>query len=101
MISLAPETIDAFDVQVKDDSLSVELADGRKISVPLGWYPRLAHATPAERADWKLIGSGSGIHWPAVDEDVSIAGLVAGRASAESQASLQRWLAGRGAATEI
>ena len=99
MISLAPETIAPVDVQVTEDSLSVELADGRNISVPLGWYPRLAHATPAERADWKLIGSG--IHGPAVDEDVSIAGLVAGRASAESQASLQRWLAGRGAATEI
>ena len=95
MISSATETIAAVDVEVTDDSLSVELADGRNISVPLGWYPRLAQATPLERGDWQLTGGGSGIHWPAVDEDVSIAGLLAGRPSAESQASLQRWLAGR------
>ena len=96
MISLAPESIVAVGVKVTDDSLSVELADGRHVSVPLGWYPRLAHATPAERGVWQFTGGGSGIHWPAVDEDLSIAGLVAGRPSTESQASLRRWLAGRG-----
>lgn len=95
MISLAPEPIAAVDVQVTDDTLSVELADGRQVSLPLGWYPRLAHATPAERGEWQFTGGGSGIHWPAVDEDLSIAGLLAGRPSVESQASLQRWLASR------
>ena len=95
MISLAPESIVAVDVKVTDESLSVELADGRNVTVPLGWYPRLVHATPAERGVWQFTGGGSGIHWPAVDEDLSIAGLVAGRPSTESQASLQRWLAGR------
>ena len=100
MISLALESVAAVDVRVTDDALSVELADGRNVSVPLGWYPRLAHATPAERGTWKFTGGGSGIHWPAVDEDLSVAGLVAGRPSAESQASLRRWLAGRGSRTQ-
>jgi Protein of unknown function (DUF2442) len=95
MISLAPESSVAVDLQITVDSLSVELADGRQICVPLGWYPRLSHATPEECAEWQFVGGGSGIHWPALDEDVSIAGLIAGRSSAESQASLQRWLASR------
>jgi hypothetical protein len=84
-------------VSVTDDALIVELADGRTLSVPLAWYPRLLHATPAERAQWRWIGAGQGIHWPALDEDVSIESLLLGRASGESQASLQRWLAQRGA----
>lgn len=84
-------------VEVSDDTLSVELADGRTIAVPLAWYPRLAHATAEERASWRLLGGGRGIHWPAVDEDVSVANLLAGQPSAESQPSFKKWLAGRAA----
>jgi hypothetical protein len=82
----------AVDVAVSDDALSVELADGRTVSVPLAWFPRLLHGTPAERADWRLIGRGQGIHWAALDEDISVEGLLAGRPSQESQQSLGRWL---------
>jgi hypothetical protein len=85
-------------VVVTDESLVVELLDGRTLTVPLIWFPRLVHATPAERAQWRLIGHGEGIHWPALDEDISVDALVAGRRSLESQASLKRWLAARGAA---
>lgn len=86
----------ARDVKLSDDSLTVDLADGRTIGVPLAWFPRLTHATPAERAKWRLIGGGSGIHWPDLDEDISVASLLAGRRSAESAESLRRWLADRG-----
>jgi hypothetical protein len=79
-------------VAVTDDSLTVDLTDGRTISVPLAWYPRLMHGTPRERNNWQLIGSGEGIHWPDLDEDLSVEGLLLGRASGESQTSLQRWL---------
>ncbi len=79
---------------VTDDTLTVELSDGRSVSVPLAWYPRLLHATAAERLKWRLIAQGEGIHWPDVDEDISVSSLIAGRPSAESAASLQRWLAG-------
>lgn len=85
----------AIDVTVTEDTLTVDLSDGRTVSVPLAWYPRLLHATPAERDSWRLIAHGEGIHWPAVDEDISIASLIAGRPSAESAASLQRWLSRR------
>jgi hypothetical protein len=80
---------------VSDDTLSVELADGRTIAVPVAWYPRLAHGTADERASWRLIGGGQGIHWPALDEDISVANLLAGQPSAESQRSFKKWLAGR------
>jgi hypothetical protein len=82
-------------VEVTEDALTVDLEDGRTISVPLAWYPRLLHATPAERSHWRLIGRGEGIHWPDLDEDVSVEGLLAGRASGEGQSSLQRWLTAR------
>jgi len=85
----------ADNIRVNDDSLLVELSDGRAISVPIVWFPRLAHATPIERGRWRLIGKGEGIHWEALDEDVSVEGLLAGRPSGESQASLKRWLDGR------
>lgn len=85
----------ATSLTVNDDSLSVELADGRTIAAPLAWYPRLLHATPEERNSWRLIGGGRGIHWPAVDEDISVANLLTGRPSAESQSSFKKWLAGR------
>jgi len=73
----------------------VELADGRTIAAPLAWYPRLAHATTEERSSWRLIGRGRGVHWSAVDEDVSVANLLAGHPSAESQESFKKWLANR------
>jgi uncharacterized protein DUF2442 len=79
-------------VSVADDVLAVELVDGRTISVPVAWYPRLAHGNARERDHWRLIGQGEGIHWPDLDEDISVDGLLAGRQSGESQASLQRWL---------
>lgn len=79
-------------MSVTDNALTVELADGRTISVPLAWYPRLLHGTPEERNHWRLIGRGEGIHWADLDEDVGIEGLLAGRQSGESQRSLKRWL---------
>lgn len=82
-------------VTVSDDALIVELDDGRTLSTPLGWYPRLAHSTPAERKRWRLVGQGIGIHWEDLDEDISIEGLLLGRRSGESQRSLQRWLEAR------
>jgi hypothetical protein len=82
-------------VSVTSDALSVELRDGRTISAPLAWFPRLLHATKAERDNLRLIGGGEGVHWPDLDEDVSVEGLIAGRPSAESARSLKRWLAGR------
>src|SRR5438874_1822137 len=85
----------AADVAVNEDTLSVELADGRTIAAPLAWYPRLAHASAEERGSWRLLGGGRGIHWPALDEDISVSNLLAGQPSAESQSSFKRWLAGR------
>lgn len=85
----------AIDVFITDDTLSVELSDGRTLSVPLEWYPRLVHVTPEERDRWRLIAHGHGIHWDDLDEDISVEGLIAGKPSGESQASLARWLAGR------
>jgi uncharacterized protein DUF2442 len=82
-------------VQVTDDALIVELADGRSISAPLAWYPRLFQGTPTERAHFRFIGGGEGIHWPDLDEDISVEGIVAGHPSGESQRSLQKWLESR------
>ncbi len=83
-------------VTVTDDVLTVDLSDGRTISVPLAWFPRLSHGTATEREKWRLIGSGEGVHWPDLDEDISIESLLAGRRSGETQDSLRRWLQGRG-----
>ena len=85
----------ALDVSVTDDTLTVDLADGRTLSVPLAWYPRLLHGKPQERRNWRLIGDGVGIHWPDLDEDISIEGMLLGRRSGERQDSLQRWLDAR------
>jgi hypothetical protein len=85
----------AVDAYLTEDTLSVDLSDGRTISVPLGWYPRLEHARPEERAKWRLIGKGKGIHWEALDEDISVEGLLAGKPSGESQTSLKKWLQSR------
>ena len=79
-------------VVVTEDTLTVELADGRALSIPLAWFPRLLHGNPQERNNWRLIGGGYGIHWPDVDEDLSVEGLLAGRRSGESQRSFKRWL---------
>ena len=87
----------AQDVSVTDDMLEIRLTDGRTISAPLAWYPRLQHGSAAERGDWRLIGRGEGIHWPALDEDISVANVLAGKASGESQTSLQKWLKSRAA----
>jgi hypothetical protein len=83
---------------LSDDSLVADLADGRTISVPLAWFPRLAHRTATERANWRLIGRGEGVHWPDLDEDVSVESLLAGRRSGETQESLRRWLERRASA---
>ena len=85
----------ATQVEVGEDTLTVELDDGRTIAAPLAWYPRLAHASAEERGAWRLLGGGRGIHWPALDEDISVANLLAGQPSAESQSSFKKWLAGR------
>ena len=82
----------ATSVEVKEHTLSFDLSDGRTIVAPLAWFPRLNHGTPAERGNWRLIGEGQGAHWPELDEDISIEGLLLGRPSGESQASLARWL---------
>lgn len=76
--------------------LVVEMADGRVLWVPLDWYPRLLHGTPQERERCEIIAGGEGIHWPDLDEDLSVEGLLAGRRSGESATSLDRWLRARG-----
>ena len=82
-------------VRVTDDTLTVELVDGRTVSAPVTWFPRLAHATADERSNWRLVGRGEGIHWPDLDEDISVDSLLKGLASGETQASLDRWLKSR------
>ena len=79
-------------VSVTDESLTVDLADGRTISVPIAWYPRLSHGRPEERNKWQLIGNGKGIHWPDLDEDISVENIVFGQPSGESQKSFANWL---------
>jgi len=87
--------VTAQNVRVTNDSLTVDLADGRTITVPLAWFPRLENGTPAECDNWRFIGNRGGIHWPDLDEDISVASLLAGRRSGESQTSLRRWLQNR------
>ncbi len=89
--------VKAQHVVVSDESLTVELEDGRTISVPLGWYPRLIDGTSEERSQWKFITNGEGIHWTDLDEDISVHNLLAGQPSAESQSSLKKWLEQRAA----
>jgi hypothetical protein len=85
----------ARSVTVSEDALTVDLVDGRTILVPLVWYPRLWHGTPEERNHFELFGDGMYIHWPDLDEDLTVAGLLAGRRSEESPQSLKNWLEGR------
>ena len=82
----------AQSVSLTADALTVDLADGRTITVPLAWFPRLTHGTDAERGNWRLIGGGEGIHWPDLDEDIRVESLLAGRRSQETSESLDRWL---------
>jgi hypothetical protein len=97
MSSLATEIEEARarSVQVSDDALTVDLVDGRTVIVPLGWYPRLWNATPEERNHLEVFGDGVYIHWPDLDEDLTVAGLLAGRHSGESPKSLKKWLENR------
>jgi len=85
----------AENVTVTKHTLKVELADGRAIEAPLAWYPRLLHGTAKERSRWRLIGSGEGIHWPDLDEDISVENVLLGHPSGESQRSFKKWLEAR------
>lgn len=85
----------ACSVRVDDLELSADLADGRTITVPTAWFPRLAHASESERSKWRIIGGGHGIHWPDLDEDISVESLLTGRRSRESDGSLRKWLENR------
>jgi len=85
-------SVKAQNVVVSEDALTVDLSDGRTISAPLAWYPRLLNGTPPERHNWRLIGNGEGMHWPDLDEDISVENLIFGKPSGESQRSFQRWL---------
>ena len=91
-LKIEPREARAQNVSISDDTLTVELQDGRTVSAPIAWYPRLLHGTPAERKNWRLIGGGFGIHWPNLDEDISVEGLLKGYPSNESPTSIQRWL---------
>ena len=91
MSTLVAETR-AQNLVVTEDNLIVDLSDGRSISVPLAWFPRLLHGTAEERNNWRWIGDGEGIHWPDLDEDISVENLLLGKASGESQDSFRRWL---------
>lgn len=94
----------AQNVDVTDDTLTVDLTDGRTIAVPLTWYPRLLYGMPEEQKVWQLIGEGEGIHWPELDEDLSVKSIIFGHPSGESQRSLKKWLdrrAEQGKATKL
>ena len=80
---------------VTADTLELELADGRTIAAPLAWYPRLLHGNSRERDNWQLVGAGEGIHWPDLDEDISVENVILGKPSGESQHSFKRWLDAR------
>lgn len=85
----------ARSARVTEEALEVELVDGRTIIVPLVWYPRLWYGTPQERERFEIFGDGAYLHWPALDEDLTVAGLLAGQRSGESPQSLRKWLASR------
>src|SRR5713101_5855898 len=93
--SVATETAAAKNVRVTDRALVVELRDGRVVSAPLRWYPRLAEGSPRERRRWELLGPGIGIHWPDLDEDISIERLLQRRPAGDGPTSLDRWRASR------
>ena len=95
-----PQIARAVRATVSKDALAVDLADGRTVIAPLAWYPRLLHANAQERKHWRLIGGGEGIHWPDLDEDISVEALLVGKPSGETQRSLGRWLAARAGANK-
>lgn len=82
----------AVDVRVSDEALRVVLSDGRELIVPISWFPRLSHAVPEDRQIWELIGQGHGIHWPELDEDISVDNLLLGQPSGEGARSFARWI---------
>ena len=82
----------AVNIVLDDAHVSFELADGRVVSAPIAWYPRLLNGTVAERNEWRLIAGGRGVHWPALEEDISVENLLNGQPSGESQTSLKKWL---------
>jgi hypothetical protein len=86
-------------IEITADTLSADLTDGRTVSVPLSWYPRLVYATEEERNNWRSIGHGHGVHWEDIDEDISVEGLLVGKPSQESQKSLKKWLNQRSSLT--
>jgi Protein of unknown function (DUF2442) len=92
MISATPTLARISQVMISDETLSVDLEDGRTIAVPIGWYPRLTYGTPAERANFQISGAGYGLHWPDLDEDIGVEGLLLGKKSGEGRASFERWL---------
>ena len=91
-VSPALTLVRIINVEVTDDTLAVDLEDGRSIAIPIGWYPRLAYGTAEERANYELSGADYGIHWPDLDEDIGVEGILLGKKSSESQASFERWL---------
>jgi hypothetical protein len=91
-VTLTLSLVKIIHVTVSDDTLAVDLEDGRTIAVPIGWYPRLAYGAPAERANFQISGAGYGIHWPDLDEDIGVEGLILGKKSNESRASFEKWL---------
>ncbi|MES9903406.1 MAG: DUF2442 domain-containing protein [Sedimenticola sp.] len=94
-LAIDREIPNAINVSVNNDTLIIDLGDGRTIAAPIAWYPRLLHATPAERENWRLMGKGHGIHWEEIDEDISVESVLAGQPSGESQTSLKKWLDSR------
>ena len=94
-LAIEMEIPNAEQVNLTEDTLSVNLSDGRTISVPLAWFPRIVHATEEERNNWRLIGKGHGIHWIDIDEYISVEGLLAGKPSGESKDSFKKWLENR------
>lgn len=105
-LTIETPTTKVLNVAVTEDTLTVELDDGRTVSVPVAWFPRLMYGTQEERNNWRLIGKGEGIHWPDLDEDISVENLLfgkprwlnnlRGKRSGESQRSLRKWLSARG-----
>jgi hypothetical protein len=93
--STSDQVVTTANVRFEDDVLTVDLSDGRVLSVPIAWYPRLSHATMSEQNNWRLIAGGRGIHWPELDEDISVDNLLNGKHSGESQVSFKKWLDSR------
>jgi len=103
MNSLAVETQEprAQEVRVDNEALTVDLVDGRTLIVPLAWFPRLWHGTSEERSNFEIFGDGAFIHWPDLDEDLSVAGLLSGLRSGESPGSLKKWLDARASRKKV